>query len=163
MKNKIIATVLTAVLSLGMLAGCAQSKMIDNTTVRVGSLKGPTTIGIVNLMDKASKGQSKGKYEFTMSAQADEIAAKVVSGDLDIALLHLGEMADTHAHIHFDLVREESYPVTLRRVQHTHRQRELLLREPLRDDPHLDAVHLGTHALRDDERHPDKGRIRQTG
>ncbi len=87
MKNKIIATLLTAVLSLGMLAGCAQSKMIDNTTVRVGSLKGPTTIGIVNLMDKASKGQSKGKYEFTMSAQADEIAAKVVSGDLDIALI----------------------------------------------------------------------------
>ena len=87
MKNKIIATILTAVLSLGMLTGCAQSKMIDNTTVRVGSLKGPTTIGIVNLMDKAAKGKSKGKYEFTMSAQADEIAAKIVSGDLDIALI----------------------------------------------------------------------------
>ena len=85
MKNKIIATVLSAALALGFMAGCAQKK--DDTVVRVGSLKGPTTIGIVNLMDKASKGTSEGKYEFTMSAAPDEITAKVVSGDLDIALV----------------------------------------------------------------------------
>ena len=85
MKNKIIATVLSAVMAVGMMAGCAQKK--DDTVVRVGSLKGPTTIGIVNLMDKASKGESEGKYEFTMAAQADEISAKIVSGDLDIALV----------------------------------------------------------------------------
>lgn len=85
MKNKIIATVLSAVMALGMLAGCAQKK--DDTVVRVGSLKGPTTIGIVNLMDKASKGEASGKYEFTMSAAPDEITAKIVSGDIDIALV----------------------------------------------------------------------------
>lgn len=85
MKNKIIATALSAVLALGMMAGCAQKK--DDTVIRVGSLKGPTTIGIVNLMDKASKGTSEGKYEFTMSAAPDEITAKIVSGDLDIALV----------------------------------------------------------------------------
>ena len=85
MRNKIIAAALTAVLSLGMMAGCAAKK--DDTIVRVGSLKGPTTIGIVNLMDKASKGSSEGKYEFTMSAAPDEITAKIVSGDIDIALV----------------------------------------------------------------------------
>ena len=85
MKNKIIAAALTAVLSLGMMAGCTAKK--DDTVVRVGSLKGPTTIGIVNLMDKASKGTSEGKYEFTMSAAPDEITAKIVSGDIDIALV----------------------------------------------------------------------------
>lgn len=85
MKNKIIATVLTAALSLGLMAGCAKKK--DDTVVRIGSLKGPTTIGIVNLMDKASKGESEGNYEFTMAAAADEITAKVVSGDIDIALV----------------------------------------------------------------------------
>ncbi len=85
MKNKIIATVLSAVISVGLMAGCAQKK--DDTVVRVGSLKGPTTIGIVNLMDKASKGTSEGKYDFAMSAAPDEITAKVVSGDLDIALV----------------------------------------------------------------------------
>ena len=85
MKNKIIAAALTAVLSLGMMAGCAKKQ--DDTVVRVGSLKGPTTIGIVNLMDKASKGTSEGKYEFAMSAAPDEITAKIVSGDIDIALV----------------------------------------------------------------------------
>ena len=85
MKNKIIAAVLTAVISVGMMAGCAKKK--DDTVVRVGSLKGPTTIGIVNLMDKASNGESEGKYEFMMSAAPDEITAKIVSGDLDIALV----------------------------------------------------------------------------
>ena len=85
MKNKIIATVLSAVISVGLMAGCAKKK--DDTVVRVGSLKGPTTIGIVNLMDKASKGTSEGKYDFAMSAAPDEITAKIVSGDLDIALV----------------------------------------------------------------------------
>lgn len=85
MKNKIIATVLTAALSLGLMAGCAKKK--DDTVIRVGSLKGPTTIGIVNLMDKSSKGESEGNYEFTMSAAPDEVTAKVVAGDIDIALV----------------------------------------------------------------------------
>ena len=56
-------------------------------TLHVGSLKGPTTIGLVSLMDKASNGESEGAYEFTMAADASELAAQVVSGDLDIALV----------------------------------------------------------------------------
>ena len=55
--------------------------------LRVGSLKGPTTIGLVSLMDKASNGEAEGSYEFTMAADASELAAQVVSGDLDIALV----------------------------------------------------------------------------
>ena len=47
--------------------------------LRVGSLKGPTTIGLVSLMDKASNGESEGAYEFTMAADASELAAQVVS------------------------------------------------------------------------------------
>lgn len=82
--KKVMAMVLSAVLTLGLFAGCAKK---DAAMIRVGSLKGPTTIGIVNLMDKATKGETEGKYEFTMSAQADEIAAKMISGDLDIALV----------------------------------------------------------------------------
>ena len=38
-------------------------------------------------MDKASNGESEGAYEFTMAADASELAAQVVSGDLDIALV----------------------------------------------------------------------------
>lgn len=56
-------------------------------TLRVGSMKGPTTMGLVSLMDKASKGEAEGSYEFTMVTAADELVAKVVSGQVDIALV----------------------------------------------------------------------------
>ncbi len=56
-------------------------------TLRVGSMKGPTTMGLVSLMDKASKGEAEGSYEFTMVTAADELVGKVVSGDVDIALV----------------------------------------------------------------------------
>lgn len=59
----------------------------DAEALRVGSLKGPTTMGLVSLMDKASNGEAEGSYEFTMAADASELAAQVVSGDLDIALV----------------------------------------------------------------------------
>ena len=56
-------------------------------TLRVGSLKGPTSMGLVELMDKAEKGEAKGSYEFTMVTAADELLAKIISGDLDVALV----------------------------------------------------------------------------
>ncbi len=59
----------------------------DPITLRVGSLKGPTTMGLVSLMDKAEKGEAEGSYEFTMAADASELVAKVVSNDLDIVLV----------------------------------------------------------------------------
>ncbi|NBH33799.1 ABC transporter substrate-binding protein [Clostridiaceae bacterium] len=59
----------------------------EDVTLRVGSLKGPTSMGLVSLMDRASKGEAGNQYEFTMVTAADELLAKVVSGQLDIALI----------------------------------------------------------------------------
>ena len=56
-------------------------------TLRVGSMKGPTSMGLVSLMDQASKGEAKGNYEFTMVTAADELLTKVISKDLDVALV----------------------------------------------------------------------------
>lgn len=56
-------------------------------TVRVGSLTGPTSIGLVDLMERAEAGETESAYEFTMAGTADEIVPKVVQGELDIALL----------------------------------------------------------------------------
>ncbi len=59
----------------------------EDVTVRVGSLNGPTTMGLVRLMQLQDEGETKEDYEFTMVSQADELSANIVSGDLDIALL----------------------------------------------------------------------------
>ncbi|SEA84454.1 NitT/TauT family transport system substrate-binding protein [Oribacterium sp. KHPX15] len=54
--------------------------------VRVGSLKGPTTMGLVNLMNEVET-RDKNGYLFEMQTQPDVILGKLVKGDLDIALI----------------------------------------------------------------------------
>ena len=49
------------------------SKNSDNTSVRVGSLKGPTSMGLAQLMDRAKKGETENDYTFTMVGKADDI------------------------------------------------------------------------------------------
>lgn len=55
----------------------------------MASLKGPTSIGLVSFMDKAANDDSglANTYDFSISAAADEIVPKVISGDVDIALV----------------------------------------------------------------------------
>ena len=83
--KKLLSLLGTAMLITSVIAGCGKSQATE--TVRVGSLKGPTTMGLVNLMSDSQNGISKGKYEFEMATQPDELLAKMVSGDLDIALI----------------------------------------------------------------------------
>lgn len=59
----------------------------DGTVIRVGSLKGPTTMGLVNLMKDSDNGTSQGNYEFTMASDPSEIVASIASGNLDIAMV----------------------------------------------------------------------------
>ncbi len=59
----------------------------EDVTVRIGSLKGPTSMGLVWLMEQSEKGESVNQYEFTMVTAADELLAKMVSGELDVALI----------------------------------------------------------------------------
>lgn len=61
--------------------------LTSRTGIRIGSLKGPTSMGLVSLMDQASKGETKNVYEFTMAGKADELVGKIANADLDIALL----------------------------------------------------------------------------
>jgi len=68
-------------------ASAAESKTDADTALHVGALKGPTAMGLAALMQESQDGKSEGSYQFTVAAQPDEIAAKIVSGDLDIALL----------------------------------------------------------------------------
>ncbi len=65
----------------------AETSGTEEVTVRVGSLKGPTSMGLVYLMEQAEKGEAANNYEFTMAASADELLPAMISGDLDIVLI----------------------------------------------------------------------------
>ena len=58
----------------------------SDEVLRGGSLKGPTTMGLVNLMSEVESGAKSG-YSFEMQSQPDVIMSELVSGKLDIALL----------------------------------------------------------------------------
>ena len=96
--KRVLGVLLALALVLGF-AGCGKSEegttaaeagteaVSEDVTIRVGSLKGPTTMGLVNLMKASEKGEASGKYEFTMETQADVIASGIVGGTLDVALV----------------------------------------------------------------------------
>ncbi len=82
--NKVLRRCIALLAVLSVLAGCGKASGGGSvTSVRVGSLKGPTSIGIIRLMHE----QANNNYEFTMETQADVILSSVVSGQLDIALI----------------------------------------------------------------------------
>ena len=58
----------------------------EETAVNVMALKGPTAMGMVQLMDNAEAGLVNGNsYTFTIAASADEVTPKLVQGEADIA------------------------------------------------------------------------------
>ena len=59
----------------------------SGTAIRVGCLKGPTSMGLAELMDRAEKGETENDYTFTMAGKADELVGSIASGDLDIVLV----------------------------------------------------------------------------
>ena len=59
----------------------------DSAEIRIGSLKGPTTMGLVNLMAKTEAGEAEQNYSYEIATDASVITAKLVKGDLDIALI----------------------------------------------------------------------------
>lgn len=58
-----------------------------DTAIRVGSLKGPTSLGLLFMMEDAGQGLTQNEYTFQMATAADELLPLLVKGDLDIALV----------------------------------------------------------------------------
>lgn len=68
-------------------AGAASATPAERTTVRIASLKGPTTMGLVKLMSDASAGTTAEDYKVTMYSTPDQVVPLVAQGSVDVALL----------------------------------------------------------------------------
>ena len=55
--------------------------------MRIASLKGPTTMGLVGLMADAAAGETRHDYQVAMYGTPDEVVPLIVQGEADIALL----------------------------------------------------------------------------
>lgn len=89
MKKKYLSMALAILMSVGILCGCqgAREQDKEETVVRIASLKGPTTMGLLELWQQQEEGSAGGNYEFQMMTGADEIMPGMMKGEVDIALL----------------------------------------------------------------------------
>lgn len=98
--KKSLSIIAAVALVLTMFAGCAQtedpaesinpssevnSEAPDLGSITVGTLKGPTTMGLIKLLDDASSSSLDYEVNNTIYGAADEISALLVNGDLDMA------------------------------------------------------------------------------
>ena len=63
------------------IAGCTAE---DKTPIRLGALKGATSIGLLKLLEDAEQGMTQNPYQFTMAASADELTPKLLMGQMDV-------------------------------------------------------------------------------
>jgi len=85
--RKTLAYLIAAVVLMGAGLIAAAEVHPEGGAVRIGSLKGPTTMGLVKLMADADAGEALNDYDFTLAGTPDEIVPLLVRGELDIALI----------------------------------------------------------------------------
>ena len=85
MMKKLTSLLLSVVLLVSLLACGASAK--TNTTVRVAGLKGPTTMGLVNLLAMEKNGTASQNYDLQLYGAADEVVPKLIKGEVDIAAI----------------------------------------------------------------------------
>ncbi len=64
-----------------------QTTPAERVTMSIASLKGPTTMGLVKLMEDATAGTASEDYQVTMYGAPDEVVPLVVQGKVDAALI----------------------------------------------------------------------------
>lgn len=106
--KKLLALLLSLALVLALFAACGNETPSDSTigendsvsnesenetvtdtsepvTINIASMKGPTTMGMVKLMDDSDNGLTENNYVVNIYGTADEIVPKIVGGEIDIA------------------------------------------------------------------------------
>ena len=85
----IVALTLILAMVLGTIAsaltGCGAAEKKDDAVIRLAGMKGATTIGLVNLVDKIGKGETDNNYTFEMYTAGPDVMAAMVAGQVDIA------------------------------------------------------------------------------
>ncbi|MBQ6059502.1 MAG: ABC transporter substrate-binding protein [Clostridia bacterium] len=92
--KKLLSLLLCLVLLAGLFTACSTKEdpadeggeevAEEPVTIRLGGLKGPTSIGMVKLLDEAEKGECESDITFTLAAAADELTPSLLQGELDV-------------------------------------------------------------------------------
>ena len=81
------ADVVTSASPVASVESAAPAPAPEPVTVTIASLKGPTTMGMVGLMDDVANGKATEDYQVSMYASPDEVVPLIAQGSVDIALI----------------------------------------------------------------------------
>ena len=88
--KKFVSLLLAVLMTAALLTGCATQPQTPDqpqeeaVTIRVGGLKGPTSMGLVKLLDDAENQKTANAIDFQMAASANELNPLFLKGELDI-------------------------------------------------------------------------------
>ena len=98
MKRSLTKTMMFLIAMLLLLSACnpVTPTPVEKINIRVGALKGPTALGMVQLIENAAAKTTKNDYTFTLVGAPDEISGKLISGELDMAAIPANLAAVLH-------------------------------------------------------------------
>ncbi len=82
--RRTISLILAAVFLALSLMGC-KPEPVEPASIRIAGLRGPTSMGLVKLMEAAEADKAANKYDFVIAGSADEVVPKLVQGEFDMA------------------------------------------------------------------------------
>ena len=100
--RKIVSVILTLAFCISFVTGCGNGSALngknDTSTenasvetkkidIEVAALKGPTSIGMVQIMENSKNGTALNNYNFTIAGTADEFTQNLIKGDVQIAAI----------------------------------------------------------------------------
>lgn len=69
------------------IVGCSKKEVEVGRDINIASLKGPTSMGLVDLYNKQDENKTKNNYNYKIVQSPDEIVAGLSKGDFDIAAI----------------------------------------------------------------------------
>lgn len=88
MKKFIRVILLLCLMTIGVTSCAAKEPEVqENVTIHIAGLKGPTSMGMVKMIEDKKDVQTGVLYDFTMYTAADEIVSKIAKGEIDIAAI----------------------------------------------------------------------------
>lgn len=94
--KKVLSVILAIALILSFSACAKQEETtpVEKTNITIGAIKGPTGVGFANLMEENANKSASNNYNFTLFTSPEEIGAKLVKNELNIAALPTNVVAN---------------------------------------------------------------------
>lgn len=83
--NRFLLTVISMFFAMAILGACGKKE--ETPGLRIGGMKGPTSMGLLFMKEETESGENPEGYDFTMVTGADELLPLMIKGELDIALV----------------------------------------------------------------------------